>query len=68
VLGPAVYGNYVVIGAGSSIYIYKLGPTYRVRVPDLVVPWWERLFPVPPPPPDPFVRELAERIANALKR
>ena len=66
VLGPAVYGNYVVIGAGATLYIYKLGPSYeRVRVPDLVVPWWERLF---PNPPDPFFRELAERIANVLKR
>jgi outer membrane protein assembly factor BamB len=52
VLGPAVYGNYVVVGAGSTVYIYTLAS--RLRFPwrryELVVPWWER-FPWPPPPP-----------------
>jgi outer membrane protein assembly factor BamB len=29
VLGPTVYGNYVVVGAGDRVYIYRLGPRWR---------------------------------------
>src|SRR5262245_35460903 len=27
-LGPAVYRNYVVVGAGNRVYIYRLGPNW----------------------------------------
>jgi outer membrane protein assembly factor BamB len=65
-LGPAIYGNYVVLGAGSKLYIYRLGNTLIwPKIPELVVPWWEELFrrwPPPPPPPDPWeqVTDIAE--------
>jgi len=49
ILGPAVYGNYVVVGCQSSIYIYALSR------PWLRWPWWELAYryvwPWPPPPP-----------------
>lgn len=58
VLGPAVYGNYVVIGVGSNVYIYTLASElFRYRPPELIIPWWERIRPLPPPP-DPFIEEM----------
>jgi outer membrane protein assembly factor BamB len=56
-LGPSIYGNYVVLGVGSNVYVYRLGwrfPGWPFRVPIREViryPW----PPVPPPPPDPWV-------------
>lgn len=53
-LGPAIYGNYVVMGAGNNVYIYVLGPLWRRIPPDRfveIVPWWERLRPPQPDPP-----------------
>jgi outer membrane protein assembly factor BamB len=37
-LGPAIYGDYVVMGAGNAVYIYKLGPI-----------WWLKPEPLPYP-------------------
>jgi outer membrane protein assembly factor BamB len=66
-LGPAIYGNYVAIGAGNAVYIYTLSliPPH-FRPPELEVPWWERLKGWPPPPPPPpdlgdLLGEVAER-------
>jgi outer membrane protein assembly factor BamB len=50
-LGPAIYGNYVVMGAGSTIRIYKLRG-FRLWPPWLD-PWWRFKWPWPPPPPEP---------------
>lgn len=48
-LGPAVYGNYVVMGAGNTVYIYKLGPRWRDFI-FLYERWmWWRWWPDPPP-------------------
>jgi outer membrane protein assembly factor BamB len=76
-LGPAVYGNWVVVGAASKVLIYHL-PRWRPWPPwwwdD---PWWwqvrEQLRPLPwpwppPPPPDPFgPRAIGETIASELE-
>jgi outer membrane protein assembly factor BamB len=56
-LGPTLYGNFVVVGAGAAVYIYKLGPIFRIpKLPDLYRrPWpWEiveRLIPGALDPP-----------------
>ena len=49
-LGPAIYGNFVVVGAGDRVYIYKLGPRFR--------------FPVPPRYRRPWPWELVEDIVD----
>jgi outer membrane protein assembly factor BamB len=71
VLGPAVYGNYVVIGAGNSVRIYTLPWIVRKPWPplELILPWWRRLR-WPPPPPErfgPLDEEalVADRLAQA---
>ena len=47
-LGPAIYGDYVVVGAGPNVYIYKLpGPRLVFETPIEVVPWWELIDPRP---------------------
>jgi outer membrane protein assembly factor BamB len=57
-LGPAVYGNYVVVGAGKTVFIYRLGPCWRFP-PIYRKPWpWEMVEHVPvgpDPPPDPWL-------------
>ncbi len=66
VLGPSVYGNYVVLGAGDRVYIYRLGPRWKYPPWPILYrkPWpWEiaekvgALAPEPPigpwPGPDP---------------
>jgi outer membrane protein assembly factor BamB len=43
-LGPSIYGNYVVLGGGNKVYIYRLGPRCRFPVvpPLYRKPWpWE---------------------------
>jgi len=57
-LGPAVYGNFVVVGAGPRVYIYNLGPRFRFPPvpPRYRRPWpWEVVeeLRVPPILPDP---------------
>lgn len=55
-LGPAIYGNYVVVGAGTKVYRYRLpGPRLVVpRIPPLLrVPWPWPIPPVRPPRPQP---------------
>jgi hypothetical protein len=66
-LGPAIYGNYVVIGTGDHVYTYTLGrDLLRVPRPDLVYeeirwPW--------PPEPDPRTRDtILEAVTLALKQ
>jgi outer membrane protein assembly factor BamB len=60
-LGPTVYGNFVVVGSGDRVYIYKLGPRWRFPLPPLYRrPWpWEiveRVVPVSPDPvPEPWI-------------
>jgi outer membrane protein assembly factor BamB len=58
-LGPAIFGNYVVLGAGDKIYIYKLGrswvrPSWWNDI--MLVQGWQPPFPWPPPivPPIPW--------------
>jgi outer membrane protein assembly factor BamB len=50
-MGPAIFGDYVVVGAGDDVYIYRL--VTRAKFPPLV--WERRPFPIPEPQPwDPF--------------
>jgi outer membrane protein assembly factor BamB len=64
-LGPAISGNYVVMGAGNNVYRYRLPGPFIIRPPELYVPWW-RIWPWPPPiqdlpiPPEPPVGPLPE--------
>jgi outer membrane protein assembly factor BamB len=54
-LGPAIYGNYVVVGCGSLLNIYTLANWRPPVIPPIAVqlpPWWRFLPPPPPPPPD----------------
>jgi outer membrane protein assembly factor BamB len=64
-LGPAIYGNYVVMGAGSTVYIYRL-PTYTIWPwPIVYDPFWK----FRPPEPDPeWTRQLIVEIQKILKR
>jgi outer membrane protein assembly factor BamB len=61
-LGPAIYGNYVVLGVGNKVYIYKYGYSWLKPLRELLIdPWWlihhKWPIPPPPPPPDPFLRD-----------
>lgn len=63
-LGPAIYGNYVAVGAGPNLYVYRLGwrfflpPRYYID-PRLRYPW-----PPPPPPWRDVINPVAEARAN----
>lgn len=51
-LGPAIYGNYVVLGVGPNVYVYRLGwrfpfEPWRVPIDEII------RYPWPPPPPNP---------------
>lgn len=62
-LGPAIYGDYVVLGAGSTVYIYKLRRRFWIP-PDLVViEKWPR-WPWPDPGP---LREVLGEILNRVR-
>lgn len=67
-LGPAIYGNYVVIGAGNRIYIYvlsRLPPWVRFDPPWLLdLSRYLRRWPWPPPPPDGRLEELIREIVQ----
>jgi outer membrane protein assembly factor BamB len=64
-LGPAIYGDYVVVGAGNTVYIYKLRRRFWIP-PDLVViEKWPRW---PWPDPDPRVIDLLGEILNQVRR
>jgi outer membrane protein assembly factor BamB len=55
-LGPAVYRNYVVVGAGNRVYIYRLGPNWLFplqREQADFGPWGP--WPPGPPPPGPIL-------------
>lgn len=51
-LGPAISGNYVVVGAGDNLYVYSFGLRLP-KIPEWVEawPWWWR-WPWPPPTPE----------------
>jgi outer membrane protein assembly factor BamB len=71
-LGPAIYGNYVVIGAGNRIYIYvlsRLPPWARYEPPLLIDPRWRfiKKWPWPPPPPDFGLEDLLRDAAQGKK-
>lgn len=71
-LGPAIYGNYVVIGAGNRVYIYvlsRLPPWVRFEPPLLIDPWWRffKRWPWPPPPPDWRLEDLIRDMAQGRK-
>jgi outer membrane protein assembly factor BamB len=51
-LGPAIYGNYVVLGVGPNVYVYRLGwrfpfEPWRIPIDEII------RYPWPPPPPNP---------------
>lgn len=51
-LGPAISGNFVVMGAGTNVFIYRFrGPIIALETPQAVVPWWELIGPWPGPDP-----------------
>jgi outer membrane protein assembly factor BamB len=55
-LGPTIYGNYVAVGAGANLYVYRLGWRFFPLPPLYIEP---RLrYPWPPPPPPPPWREV----------
>jgi outer membrane protein assembly factor BamB len=63
-LGPSVYGNYVVMGSGSTLYIYRLHT-------HLVWPWpilVDRFWKFRPPEPDPWIKQLINEIRQIAKR
>ena len=61
-LGPAIYGNYVVMGARNNVYIYKLPAALMPRPPQEMVDTGEEL--AIRWPPDPRILELMRGIAN----
>jgi outer membrane protein assembly factor BamB len=71
-LGPAVYGDWVVVGAASKVLIYHL-PHRRPWPPwwwD--EPWWQRYIEIvppwpPPPPPDPFGPREIDAVVGPLR-
>jgi outer membrane protein assembly factor BamB len=58
-LGPAISGNYVVLGVGNKVYIYKFSYGWLRPLREwLIDPRWLIFkWPFPPPPPDPFLRD-----------
>jgi hypothetical protein len=53
-LGPAIYGNYVVVGSGKTVYIYRLGPRWKFPPWPILYrkPWpWEIVEGVAEEPP-----------------
>jgi len=60
-LGPAIYGNYVVMGAWNNVYIYRLPAAWLARRQETVDPGAER---TPGWPPDPRMLELIRRITD----
>lgn len=75
-LGPAIYGDYVVIGSGDSgpsadnaVYIYQLGRP-RPWIPPRIPPWWWGRWPwlpTPGPWPDPDPPYLERLIRGAVR-
>lgn len=71
VLGPAIYGDRVVIGAGSNIYIYRLNWRRPWWPPVIDEPWLRWPWPIPwphwpwpPPPPPPPWRQAGQIAAE----
>lgn len=65
-MGPAIYGNYVVLGVGNNVYVYTL--RRRFPRPPIIIDRWElllRRWPWPPPPPPDGFRE---QIIDLLER
>jgi outer membrane protein assembly factor BamB len=65
-LGPSIYGNYVVMGFGSTLHIYRL-PTMTVWPWPILVDRVRELKPWPPLP-DPWIRQLIDEIRQIAKR
>ena len=53
-LGPAVYGDHVVVGAGEGVYLYRLEPTRPVPPLDRITAPAPQELTQPTPPPGPF--------------
>jgi outer membrane protein assembly factor BamB len=66
-LGPAIYGDYVVLGAGNTVYIYRLRSRWFDFLQDIVVQWPIR-WPGPWPEPDPRVLDLLRQIQEEVRR
>ena len=62
IMGPAVSGNWVVIGSEDTVYIYTLRPAWPWPWPwPWPLPWpWPRPWP-PPPPPPPWTEQAGRR-------
>ena len=76
-LGPAIYGDYVVMGAGNNVYVYKLGPRlwiipellYPIKLPDLIGPEPPYYVETPPEPwPGPPVLTEAKEVKGLKPR
>lgn len=66
--GPAIYGDYVVVGAGTTLYIYKLRTRWYDFSAELAVQWPIK-WPGPwPPEPDPPYRDILQQILQAVRR
>lgn len=61
-LGPAIYGDYVVMGAGEAVFIYMLGPRWALIQPDRFVAVAPTSSSCPDPPWEgPDLKRLAIR-------
>jgi len=60
-LGPAIYGNYVVMGAWNNVYIYRLPAAGMARRQETVDPGAELTLRLPP---DPRILEFICGITN----
>ncbi len=63
-LGPSVYGNYVVMGAGSTLHIYRLHTYVVWPWPILVDIFWKFRS----PEPDPWIKQLINEIQQLARR
>ena len=64
-LGPSIYGNYVVMGAGSTLYIYRLHTHFVWPWPILVDRFWKFR---PPEPPELWIQQLINEIRQIRQR
>lgn len=66
-LGPAIYGDYVVLGTGNTVYIYRLRSWWYDLLAEVIIQWpiWR---PGPWPEPDPRVIDMLKQIQEMLRR
>jgi outer membrane protein assembly factor BamB len=68
-LGPAIYGDYVVLGSGNTVYIYRLRSRWYDFLADLdLAVQWPIRRPGPWPEPDPLILDLLRQILETVKR